>query len=226
MIKFDDILNKKIITVKEGRQFNKITEILIDKSQYELRYILIGNLEKSLNFTDITSIGENNIVIQSEEKLQDINSINKENLIEYGNLKKLKIISEKGLEIGKIQAVYAKEENGKISHYEIASTPVSEHRILSQEGILSLGQDVIIISEAAVEVSQMMKSRTGFMNILKKLFVGTKKTSENTKEKIEEVSGNIGKKAGEVIEKAKPKIEKVTEKMKDIIKKDKSDKQE
>ncbi len=221
MIKFDEILNKKIVTVKEGRQFNKITGILIDKNQFELKYILLGDLEKSLDFNDITSISENNIVIQSEEKLQDISSINKEGLIEYSNLKKLKIISEKGLEIGKIQAVYAKRENGKISHYEIAATPVSEHKILSQEGILSLGQDAIIISEAAVDVSQMMKSKTGFMNIFKKLFVKTKKTSEKTKEKLEEVGGNIGKKAGEVIEKTKP----VADKLKNIIKKDKSDEQ-
>lgn len=230
MIRIDDIFNKNIITVKEGRQLNKITEILIDKNEFAIRYLLLEKLEKMLDFADITSISENNIVIQSEEKLQDINLFKeKDNLIKYSNLKNLKIISEKGLEIGKIQAVFVKKDNGEITHYEIAETPVSEHKILSQEGILSLGQDVIIISEAAVEVSTIMKSKTGFMNIFKKLFVKTKKTSEKTKEKLGEFGSNVEKKAGEIaeetkktIDKTKPKVKEISEKLKNIIKKDKT----
>ncbi len=233
MIKADDILNKNIVTVKEGRQINKIKEIFIDKNQFEIKYLFLDKLEKILDFADITSISENNIVIQSEEKLKDMNLLNdKENLIEYSALKKLKIISEKGLEIGKIQAVFVKKENGKITHYEIAETPISEHSILSQEGILSIGQDVIIISETAFDISKMMKSKSGFLNIFKKLFVKTKKKSEKAKDKLEELKVDIGKNMGKIVEathmtiyKTKPKIQKISDKIKNIIKSDKKDKQ-
>jgi len=217
MISIEEIMNKNLISVKEGRQFGKITEIILDKEKFEVKGLVLGNIEKFLKFSDITSIGESSIVFQSEEKLLDINAIEKEDSIEYSKLKNLKLITEKGVDLGKIESIYVKKETGGITHYEIAETPVSEHKILSQEGIVKIGSDAVIVNEDAASISELMKSKSGMMNFIKSFFGKTKKTVKIAEEKSKDVAANVKEK----IEKSKPKIDEYKNKIKKIIKKDK-----
>jgi uncharacterized protein YrrD len=217
MISIEEIMNKNLISVKEGRQFGKITEIILDKEKFEVKGLVLGNIEKFLKFSDITSIGESSIVFQSEEKLLDINAIEKEDSIEYSKLKNLKLITEKGGDLGKIESIYVKKETGVITHYEIAETPVSEHKILSQEGIVKIGSDAVIVNEDAASISELMKSKSGMMNFIKSFFGKTKKTVKIAEEKSKDVAANVKEK----IEKSKPKIDEYKNKIKKIIKKDK-----
>lgn len=217
MISIEEIMNKNLISVKEGRQFGKITEIILDKERFEVKGLVLGNIEKFLQFLDITSIGETSIVFQSEEKLLDINSIEKENSIEYSKLKNLKLITEKGDDLGKIEAVYVKKETGRITHYEIVETPISEHKILSQEGIIKIGSDAVIVNEEAARISELMKSKSGMINFIKNFFGKTKKTAKIAGKKTKDIAENVKEK----IEKSKPKIEEYKNKIKKIIKKEK-----
>jgi len=228
MIKYQEILGKPIFSVKEGRQWGRISGIMIDSKKFTITGFELEKIEKALPFENVTTFGENSIVFPSGEVLQDISAAKKgKTMISAENITKLRVITKKGRDIGRVHTFHFSKEEGVITHYEIEEGPFSDRKILSQDGVVLMGPHAIIITEEAAKIAQEMKRKSELGSFISGLAKktkeisgkvagrvktyrdGTEKQMIELKKATEKSVKDLSEKAKEAGDKARPEIEKL-----------------
>jgi uncharacterized protein YrrD len=183
MIKYQDLLGKTAYSLEEGRQWGRIIELFVDKKDFSVKAMAIkGEEDKALMLSSVKNIDES-VIFQSALDLLPLSSAETGN-IRANKITGLKAITENGNEIGTIVAFYFKTGAGEITHYEISKSVVKENLLMSQDGLVRMGDDAMIITEEAAEVAAEMKS----------------------KDNLRKTVAELGKKAQDFAAKAKGKI--------------------
>lgn len=169
MIRFQDILGKQAISIQEGKNFGKITDVLIN-----IKYLTVDGLvisekgDKFLPFEEVKNIGDS-IIFNSGEFLVPLSEKEKIDLKNGSLISGLKVITEKGIENGEIVSFYFKTGTGLISHFEIEKNIFNENLIMSRDSIVRIGEDAVIIYEEAAKIINEMKKRNNIKIKIKKI---------------------------------------------------------
>ncbi|HRU38354.1 MAG TPA: PRC-barrel domain-containing protein [Candidatus Goldiibacteriota bacterium] len=225
MIKYQDLLGKTAYSLDEGRQWGKVAELFIDKGSYAVTGLLIkGEVERALPLSSVRNIDES-VIFGSAQDFVPVASA-EAGMTRSSRITGLRIITENGNELGTVVSFYFKRQGGAITHYEVSKSVLRENLLISQDGIIRMGDDAAIILEEAAEVAQEMKAKNAVRQAAAKLGVKAKSFSEKAGAKAKEwqpvfndavsAAKKGTKAAGEKIEefaaKARPKIREAVEK--------------
>ncbi len=214
MIKYSSMIDKPIFSVKEGRQWGRISAVYLNSKKFTVTGFGIEKLEKFLPIEKVTTFGESSVVFPGGDDLNACKeSVKGKSVMNAEKIKGKRVITKKGKEVGYIEMFYFDDETGRITHYEISENPFSAKKLLSQDGVVLLGPDAFIVTDTAALISEKMKSKDELRGLLGKFSKKAKEFSGRFSEKIKgyregtekqmiELKKNAEKSAGEIKEKA------------------------
>jgi sporulation protein YlmC with PRC-barrel domain len=219
MIKYQDILGKTAYSLEEGRQWGRVTELFVDRNKYAVTAMAIaGGEERGMLLSSAKNIDES-VIFQSSQDLIDIPTVEKGNTRGM-KITGLKVMTESGNELGTVVSFYFKRDTGEITHYEISKSVLKENLLMSQEGLVRMGEDAMIITDDAAEVAAEMKSKDNLRKTIAELGKKAEDFAKGAKnaadkygpkmreygEKVNQGMSAAGTRAQEISDKYGPKI--------------------
>lgn len=207
MIKYDDILNKPVVSKREGKDLGKIVKMAVDTKKRRVVGFVLGEgnkEEKVIRIEEVTAYGKDVVMVSSESSLKAVDELHEmAEAVRFGKkIIGLKIVTDQGESIGEVGSFYFDEGTGEITHYTVSSgllpNLIDGKGLLAKDGIVTLGTDAIVIIKAAAVVSESMKVAPGLRHIAAQLKAKTKKevtdTIKDIKKKAKYISGSFNKK--------------------------------
>jgi uncharacterized protein YrrD len=207
MIGYNEILGRPVLTIREGKDLGKVSKALVDTDEGRvIGFVLKDKYKKegTLFIESIDTYGVDAIMVQSEEKVKSISEApEKKEVIELGrDIIGLKIVTKTGKEVGKVSSFHFKNESGAITHYEasggLLQSLIEGKGLVSQDGIVSIGKDALIVEEAAIKISEKMKVAPGLKHAAAKIKAKTAQTADKAAEKLKEKTEDVIKAGPEI----------------------------
>jgi uncharacterized protein YjbJ (UPF0337 family) len=112
-------------------------------------------------------------------------------------------MTEQGNEAGTVVSFYFNKESGEITHYELSKSVMSENMLMSQEGLVRMGDDAMIISEEGAQVAQEMKTKDSIRETMARLGKRLGAFAAGTNKNMKAASVKYGPGIKDVAQKAK-----------------------
>ncbi|HEX5480097.1 MAG TPA: PRC-barrel domain-containing protein [Dehalococcoidia bacterium] len=146
-----------VISTREGREVGRVKDVVFDPGKHELLGMMVsmGSSDAEptmfLPRTAIHSIGDHAVTVDSEEKLTSASSYERvREVLDSGiHLKGSRVLTEDGDAIGKVDKILLDDE-GRVAAYEVSHGLLSfiNRRRIPPDGVISIGQDAVIVSAA------------------------------------------------------------------------------
>jgi uncharacterized protein YrrD len=202
VIKYQDLLGKTAYSLEEGRQWGKAVEVFLDKKTFAVTGVVIrGEEDRLLPYAAAKEIDES-IVFRSAADFQAISAADP-GAVRGSKITGLRAMTEQGNEAGTVVSFYFRKESGEITHYELSKSVMKENMLMSQEGLVRMGDDAMIISEEGAEVAQEMRTKDSIRETMAKLGKKAGAFAADTKETIKAASAKYGPEIKDVAQKAK-----------------------
>jgi len=162
MLPSKKFLSLAIISIKEGQRIGYVRNLVIDpKTKSVAAFVVdpkgIFKDQSIIPFNRVTSIGKNAITVNTQSQVEKavnlpaIMELLKEKTAVIG----MKVMTTGGKTLGKVQEFYVDPESGKIVCLDISEGKIeglfSGKFRLQAEDILTMGSDVIVVSEESEE---------------------------------------------------------------------------
>lgn len=217
LIKANDVIGLKVITLETGKEVAKVQDVVYDPRDNMVKALVIDeggwfSDAKVILFEDIKSIGEDAVIIESEEKVRTASEVSSRvaNIArEEQNLTKTKIITEEGDELGSVSDIIFDSKTGKVEEFEVsqgAQNLASGKKTIRVNNIITVGEDATIVSGVSKQVVEQQAQQQGIQGAIKK-------ATETVKEKVPQYMEQAREKAEELTGKAKEKGEEAKEKV-------------
>jgi uncharacterized protein YrrD len=170
MIRNDEIVGKPVIDIEEGREVGTIRLVTVDVEKRAVDCFLLDDREDGkvvLRIADVETIGEERVLVSSTTRLrsaEDLSGIGE--TVSFGrNVLGKKVVTQSGESVGEIDAFSFDRHTGAITHYVVSSGTVQDfvegRRLLPDDGVLSFDDDLVLVTDDAMAVSELMKSEPG-----------------------------------------------------------------
>lgn len=158
MIKSNDVVGLKLISIQEGKELGKVEDLIFDSNTQKITALQIsGGLfggKRVVLIEDVKSIGHDAVMIDSESYLYKGDQI-KENISEIlekgGYLTATKIITDQGTVLGKVSEIYFDPLTGDVIEFEVEDKNLDQRKIIKVSDILSVGHDATIVKGYSLE---------------------------------------------------------------------------
>lgn len=156
MKKSEELLGLSVISIEDGKEIGRVSDLIINPSKGIVEYLIIDNGLKYLGFKvlpfkQVEGVGEYAVTVQSSSAVIDMSDepgIN-ELLEKDVRIKGTKVLTRKGQLVGTVNEFLVDEdEDGKISGCKIKLVN-NENTIstVDSEQIITFGKDVLVINE-------------------------------------------------------------------------------
>lgn len=152
-MKSKDVIGKKVVSVKEGMKLGQVRWPVLDSLHQKVIGFVVDDRQwfletKIVLFQSIRGMEDEVITVDDKTALTPVRDLQKihHHLEENIQLINMKIISESGKFLGRIEDFTFNVQTGKIESYCIKESPLS----LDGRDVLSLGQDMLIVKEESV----------------------------------------------------------------------------
>jgi uncharacterized protein YrrD len=154
----NQIIGFPIISIMDGSKVGTAKGLIINAEQRSVDFLTIQHedwqvSEKAVPFKKVIGIGDFAVTIDSANSIIDLTEIPIAHEMVAKKLKIIgaKVITRKGELLGEVIEYHIDEENGRILSLQVkdGKTAGVEHS-LSSEYIMTLGKDIIVVSEEAV----------------------------------------------------------------------------
>lgn len=200
IVKGNDIIELKIISLQDGQELERVKDIIYDPYTNEIRALLIDkggwfSDAKVVLTKDIHSIGEDAVIIPSENHIKKasdvpkrIASIAKDN--QY--LTKTNIITEQGKEIGFVTDIYFDSVTGQVSEIEVSQGLLkniqSGTKRVKVADILTIGENTTIVKSYTEEKFEEQGQHYGIQGSMNTAKHQTTSVIEQVKQKTQELT--------------------------------------
>ncbi len=148
-----DVIGKKVVSVKEGMRLGQVRWPVVDSVHQKVIGFIVDDRQwfletKIILFQSIRGMEDELITVDDKSALTAVRDLQKihHHLEENVQLINMKIISESGKFLGRVEDFSFNVQTGKIEDYHIKESPLS----LDGRDVLSLGQDMLIVKEESV----------------------------------------------------------------------------
>jgi len=202
MIKYQDLLGKTAYSLEEGRQWGKVVELFVDKKTFAVTGVVVrGEEDRFLPYKAAKKIDES-IVFQSAADFLALSAA-EPGAVRGAKITGLRAMTEQGNEAGTVVSFYFNKESGEITHYELSKSVMSENMLMSQEGLVRMGDDAMIISEEGAQVAQEMKTKDSIRETMARLGKRLGAFAAGTNKNMKAASVKYGPGIKDVAQKAK-----------------------
>ncbi|QQZ10704.1 PRC-barrel domain-containing protein [Heyndrickxia vini] len=156
MKKSIEIKNLPIISIANGIEIGKVKDLVIDPEQSSVDFLTVEQENwqvsvKAIPFRKIIGIGEYAVTVENENAVIDLNEIPIANQLVNRKIKIIdtRLMTRKGQLVGQAIEFFVNDETGQIIGVEINWQ--DRKVVLSSEFIITLGKDIIVVTEEAVD---------------------------------------------------------------------------
>lgn len=200
MIKYGDILNMIVTSTQEGKCLGRISKMAVDmKKRKVVGFVLEedNKEEKVIRIQEVTAYGKDSVMVSSKSSLKTVCELSGvAEAAAFGRkIIGLRIVTDRGENIGEVESFYFNEKTGVITHYEVSGgllpNLIDGKGLLPKEGVVALGEDALVVIKAAAVVSGEMKAGPGLKHMATRLKVRVKKDVAATAKDIKKIAGKI-----------------------------------
>lgn len=167
MKKSKEIVNSPVISIQEGQEVGIVKELIVNAEKKGVEFLLVEKSEgaregeiMAIPFRETIGVGDYAVTIESQGTLMDLSKMNI-----AGNLldKKTEIIDEKvitrkGKLLGTVTEYTVDPDNGSIPEIHLISEEnTGEENKIPLEEIISIGQQLVIVTEEAAKYVEKEK---------------------------------------------------------------------
>ena len=156
MRRSDDIFGLPVFSIREGKEVGKVRDAIISRSKMKVTAFLVEDIAwygpRILTFNKLQSLGQDALVIETEEDLVDLKDAARLGQLLDRDLKviKKKVVTDTGKLVGDISSFQIDETNGNLGAVEIKQYGAqAKTKVVVIEKVLSIGPDVLVIGEKA-----------------------------------------------------------------------------
>lgn len=156
MRRSDEIFGLPVFSIREGKEVGKVRDAIIDRSAMKVTAFLVEDIAwygpKILTFKKLQSLGDDALIIESENQLAELKEATHLGEFLDRDLKiiKKKVVSDTGKLIGDISGFQIDVQTGKLGACEIKQYAApGKVKVIPIEKVLSIGPDVLVIGEKA-----------------------------------------------------------------------------
>lgn len=149
-MKTKDIIGKKVISVREGDKLGAVRCPVIDGAHQKVIGFVVDDREwfletKIVLFQSIRGMEDEVITVDDKTAVTPVRDLKKMHPYLEENIQviNMKVISESGKFLGRVEDFSFQVTTGKIESYHVKQSPLS----LDGRDVLSMGQDMIIVKE-------------------------------------------------------------------------------
>jgi len=212
MLPSKKFLSLSIISIKEGQRIGYVRNLVIDPKTKSVAAFVVDPRgffkdQRIIPFNRVTSIGKNAITVSTQNQVEK--AVNLPAILELLKEKTavigMKVLTTGGKTLGRVQEFYVDPECGKITCLDISGGKIeglfSGKARLRAEDILTMGSDVIVVSEECEE----------------KLDIASKGLNENLKSFFQAASAKASDKGQRINEYWKSKRKKNSEEYAEVV---------
>ena len=148
----------KIMSLKLGRKIATADDILYDASEQRVKAITVGNTTDSdvrlIHFADIKDIGVDAVMVESEAAIKNLSEVGKpmERMVKDKlYLTNTMVITEDGVELGKIADFSFDPKTGVVTEIEITQGPIKDmkegRKKVAGSDIVRIGKGTTIVKD-------------------------------------------------------------------------------
>ncbi|MFP4467211.1 MAG: PRC-barrel domain-containing protein [Candidatus Goldiibacteriota bacterium] len=157
MYDYQEVIGKKVFLSREGKEAGVVKDVLVSGKGHEVKgFIVREKKDVYLPYENVNSL--NNDVMTASE---GFDKKPEDGFMEGSGFKGLKVVTEKGRELGNIVTFYF-DSGGHITHYEVSGgvfKDIAEGRgLMPGAGIKSHGPDAVIVKKETEEIVNQMKA--------------------------------------------------------------------
>ncbi len=150
----DRVINKPVLSIKEGRTLGIIVRPIIDGEHQKVIGFVVEDeywyLEtKIVLFHSIRGFGEEMITVDDESSLVPVKRIENIHPYLHSNIQPfgIKIISESGKDLGEVDSFAFNEQTGRIEEYTVRGSPFA----VECRDVISLTRKMLIIKDDSLK---------------------------------------------------------------------------
>ena len=151
------IVSMPVYSINEGHYLGHVKSLVIDAEEKKLIALLVeqrlwGKDEKIVPFTKVQGIGEDVITIDKTLSLERSTNIPRilENLRRPIPVIGIKVMTDRGKTLGKIEEYYINTDNGEIVTLEISGSFFRNRLTLGRKNIITIAEAAIIVATQAL----------------------------------------------------------------------------
>jgi len=168
LIKASKVIGLPVFTIVDGKKIEVIDDLIYHPTENRIEALLVArggwfSNAKIIMFQDIKSIGHDALLIESAEVLKKASDV--EQQIEYiaksnTYLSGTKIITEEGVDLGKVSDIYFNSRTGLAEEFEVSREKDKNHekKRIKISDIITIGKDATIVKLYSDDVSYDFRS--------------------------------------------------------------------
>lgn len=180
LIKANDVIGLKIFTVMEGKNIDKVEDVVYDPASQRIEALIVNNggifsSGKAIAIENIRSIGEDAVVVESEDVLENIDSLKAEakHIAEDDTyLTKSAVLTEDGNDLGKVTDLLFDSETGKVEELEVSQGGLrniqSGKKHVKPDNIVTVGEDALIVNSFTEDAFNTQAEEGGMQGMVNK----------------------------------------------------------
>ncbi len=212
--KAKDTIGKKIITLSDGKELDKVRDVVYDPRENKVRALLVDeggwfSEAKVVLINDVRSIGPDAVMVQDENAIKSASEVpgRVSNIAEEGTyLTKSKVVTEGGSELGTVSDIYFDPSTGNVEEFEVnqgaVQTVRSGKKSFAISDVVTVGEDAMIVKNAVEEYFAAQAEAQGAQGTASAAGEKAKEGFEAVKEKASDAAQAVKEKAGEAMDKA------------------------
>ncbi len=219
MIKANDVINTKIITLSDGREVGRVKDVVYDPSSHYVRAFLIDeggwfSDAHVILIRDIHSIGHDAILVKDQSAVQRARDVaNPVAAIAKGDtyLTNTKIITEDGKELGQVTDLYFDPKSGQVTEFDVSggmfSRVQSGNKRVKVADIITIGRDATIVRSYVDSSFEAQSRKQGVKGAVYKTKEEVSQSIHRAKEEAPGIVETIQEKAGGLTNQAREKFQ-------------------
>ncbi|MBN3877214.1 MULTISPECIES: PRC-barrel domain-containing protein [unclassified Nostoc] len=169
MLKGSDVIDKVVVTYDTGKKIVRIIDLIFDRERNQLLGFLVAEKglfrdAKVIPLQEVQAIGSDAIIVNSKESVVKAHRVPviKEILHQNIVLRKKRILTTEGLDLGGLVDLFFDEHSGLVEGYEVSggvfADAYSGRSFVPASETLKIGDDVAFVPP---ETAQLMEEQVG-----------------------------------------------------------------
>lgn len=192
LIKASKLIGKKVMSLDGGKEISEVKDLVYDPKANQVKAFLLDDGgwfsdAKVIAFEEISSIGQDAVMVQDEMKIKMASEVNQRvsNIAKDDQyLTKSKVMTQSGQDLGVVTDIFFDTETGRVEELEVSEGQLqnlqSGKKTIKVSEILTIGEDATIVRNEAVGELEEQEKQGGAQGIF-----------EHGKQAIEEGLGKV-----------------------------------
>ncbi len=155
-----EVQGRPVVTIANGEKIGEIDDVVVDGQDRRVAAFRVssgGFLSRKhyyLPFGAIQTIGDDAVMIQSGDALQQSYGDRADGYFTLDALTKLRVVTQSGTYVGDIASARFDPATGQITDFEIGDGGIFRSRTIVDPGnVISIGSDIIVVANTPATTS-------------------------------------------------------------------------